>query len=406
MIRIPIVLLFVVFSACTASKRLTGNPDEIHHELITLDSHTDTPLNLTRDDFDFRKGFESARRANLTLDDLKNSGLDAVFFAVFTGQAERNEAGYRRAASRADQMFDSIYSLVDRFPNELGIARSSDDLMKYSAKGIHAVYIGMENAYPIGKDLSRVEAYYERGTRYITLVHTRNNDVCDSSTDPDGPLFNGLSKFGVSLIEEMNRLGIMVDLSHASDEAFFHALEVSSVPVILSHSSARAVCDHPRNASDEMLKKLAEKGGVIQLCILSDYIKTMEPFPQRDSARQAVYDKHGNYCELDDAGKKAFLKDLYAVDELFPPKLATVADAVDHIDHIVKVAGIDHVGIGTDFDGGGGLADCRHAGELGNITRELIRRGYSKEDLQKIWSGNFLRVMRAAESYKMKKGAF
>jgi membrane dipeptidase len=229
----------------------------------------------------------------------------------------------------------------------------------------------------------------------VTLCHTNNNDICDSSTD--SLEHGGLSSFGEEVVVRMNDLGMMVDVSHASDDSFRDILEITRAPIIASHSCARALCDNPRNLSDELLLKLKENGGVIQLCLLSAYIETPEPNPRRDSARQAVRDKHGNYYDLDQTGKDAFLVDWFAVDRDFPRKLSTVSKAVDHIDHIVDLIGIDHVGIGSDFDGGGALEDCYDVSEMGNITLELVRRGYSARDIKKIWGGNLTRVMKHVE---------
>jgi membrane dipeptidase len=260
---------------------------------------------------------------------------------------------------------------------------------------MRSILLGMENGYPIGNDLALLDTFYNEGIRYITLCHSDNNDICDSSTD--SAEFNGLSKFGVEVVKKMNQLGIMVDLSHASDETFYQVVEVSRAPVIASHSCARALCDHPRNLTDDMLLRLKENGGVIQMCILSRYVRPPVPNPQRDSAKQAVYLEHGDYYSLDDEGKAAFLEDWYQVDYDFPPILATVSDVVDHIDHIVEVAGIDHVGIGTDFDGGGGVEGCYDVSGMGNITLELVKRGYTAAQIRKIWSGNLMRVMKEVE---------
>ncbi len=305
----------------------------------------------------------------------------------------------------------------------------------------------MENGYPLGKDLGLLDTYYDRGIRYVTLVHSYTNDICDSSTD--SAAYGGLSPFGEEVVARMNDLGIMVDLSHASDETFMDVISLSRAPVIASHSCAKALCDNPRNLSDELLLKLKENGGVIQMCILSAYVKTPLPYPQRDSARSAMrekygsyYDldeagktlklkenggviqmcilsayvktplpnpqrdsarsamreKYGSYYDLDEAGKAAYLDDLFALDEEFPREMATVKDAVDHIDHIVELIGIDHIGIGTDFDGGGGLEDCFDVSQMGNITLELVRRGYSAKEIKKIWGGNLTRVLSEVEA--------
>jgi len=229
------------------------------------------------------------------------------------------------------------------------------------------------------------------GANYITLCHTRNNQICDSSTDTTE--HNGLSSFGEEVVGKMIELGIMIDVSHISDSSFYDVIELSEVPIIASHSCARAICDNPRNLTDDMLVKLADNGGVIQLCILSDYVKEIEQDPLRDSLKQAVREKHNNFKDLTDDQWKDARKDWYAVDSIAPRKLATVSDAVDHIDHIVELIGIDYIGIGTDFDGGGGLADCVDVSQLPNITKELVARGYSEDEIRKIWGGNLMRVM-------------
>jgi membrane dipeptidase len=199
-------------------------------------------------------------------------------------------------------------------------------------------------------------------------------------------------------VKEMNRLGMLIDVSHISDSAYFDVLKLSKTPVIASHSSARAICDNPRNFSDEMLYALKENGGVIQICILSDYVKTPPSYPERDSAFQALREKYNHFEGLTEEQYNQAGKDWRALGRKYPKELATVANAVDHIDHVVKTIGIDYVGIGTDFDGGGGLKDCKDASELKNITLELLKRGYSKEEIKKIWGENFLRVFRAVES--------
>ncbi len=289
------------------------------------------------------------------------------------------------------QQIDSIHSHLARSGHTAGLAFTPGDAYRLEKEGKRTVFIGIENGYPVGDDLSNIAYFYGKGARYITLCHTRNNHICDSSTDTTE--HNGLSSFGEEVVREMNRLGMMVDVSHISDSSFYDVLAVTSVPVIASHSCARAICDHPRNLNDDMLRALAANGGVIQMCILSDYVKTPAPNPERDSAFQAIREKYRYFTDLTEEEEKAARRDWHRADSLHPRVLATVSDAVDHIDHMVNVAGIDHVGIGTDFDGGGGLADCQDASQLVNITVELYRRGYSPEEIRKIWGGNIMRVM-------------
>lgn len=392
-------------SGCTAREvsheELLKRAIALHERMVTIDTHTDTPLTFLRPGFDF-SGESNTTRSKVTLLKMEQGRLDAAFFAVFLGQDALTPQKYAEANERALQIFDAVHREVARFPEKVQLALSSSDIRTLKAAGKKAIYIGVENGYPIGTDISLLAKYFDQGARYLTLCHTRNNQICDSSTDPEGPVHNGLSPFGFEVIREMNRLGMLVDVSHISDKAVLDCLAASAVPVFASHSCARALCDIPRNLSDTLIKAIAKKGGVIQLCLLSDYIKTPAPNPKRDSAQTALRVKYNNYRDLDPETRKKAVEEWYALDEIYPQELATVSDAVDHIDHIVKVAGIDHVGIGSDFDGGGGIAGCNDAGEMVNITVELIRRGYSTADIEKIWGLNFLRVMKMAEAHALR----
>ncbi len=387
----------ILFTGCRQQAGQLSDEEiaQLHQSLYTIDTHTDTPYLLLREGTDLSIRNEAREGVGkIDIPRMTEGGLDGVFFAVYTRQGECSEEGYREIREQAQKIFDSIHSFIDRVP-EVELALNSEDLKRISDQDRHAIYIGMENGYPVGRDLTLVEKYYNLGARYITLCHSSNNDICDSSTDEDGPRHGGLSEFGREVVREMNRLGMMIDISHMSDESFFELIECSTQPVFASHSCARAVCDHPRNLSDSLLVALADQGGVIQVCLVNSYVKQQDP--ARAAARQAVFDKHGDYYSLDEAGRQAFMLDYHAVDSLYPAIIGTVSDLVDHIDHIVGLIGIDYVGIGTDFDGGAQLEDCYDVTELGNITAELVSRGYSKADIQKIWSGNFLRVMKEVE---------
>jgi len=378
--------------------RLRRKAKRIHQRVLTIDTHTDTPIQLVRynDDLGIRGDARALKGGQLDFIRMQEGGLDATFFAVFMAQGERTPQGNNRAYSKALAIFDAIYKAVGRHSQLAEIALRSDDAVRLEKAGKRAIYIGIENGYPIGTTLSNVKSFYDLGARYITLCHTKNNDICDSSTDTTE--HNGLSDFGRQVVREMNRLGLMVDVSHISDKAFYDVLELTSVPVIASHSCARAKRDHPRNLDDDMLRALTKNGGVAQMCILSYYVKEVEQLAARDSAYQAFKKKWGEYDERTEEQKALARIDYHKLAQEFPEKLATVSDAVDHIDHMVKVAGIDHVGIGTDFDGGGGLKDCYDVSELGNITLELVRRGYSEEEIAKIWGSNLMRVFRAVEA--------
>jgi membrane dipeptidase len=392
-----ILLLFCLLGTfATASCQTTDQALALQRTLLTVDSHTDTPLWLTRDGFDFMANNQGQLGSRVDYPRMKAGSLDAVFFAVFVGQGKCDSLHYISANQRAMQVFDSIHALLKHQAAYLALATTPKQAFKNKKANQTSIFIGVENGYPIGKDLKQVQRYYDLGARYITLCHTKNNDICDSSTDT--LLYGGLSEFGIQVVKEMNRLGMMIDISHASDQTFYDVLKYSDKPIIASHSCSRALCDNPRNLSDSMLVALAKHKGVIQMCILSDYVKKLQANPARDSAMKALRRKYNNFEDLSEERMKQARTEWQDTDGKYPRELATVADACDHIDHIVKVAGIDYVGIGTDFDGGGGLADCANVAQLPAITRELMKRGYSKNDLAKLWGGNLFRVMKAQKN--------
>jgi len=366
---------------------------QLHEQILTLDSHTDTPLMLARRGFDIGvKNNPRQRGGKVDFPRMQEGGLDAAFFAVFLSQGESSEQAWNNAHSRALRIFESIHNAVAENADVASIALKPNDAYQLKKQGKRAIYIGLENAYPIGNDLNRVLQYYHLGARYITLSHTRNNHFADSSNDPDGPIHNGLSEQGRELVKLMNSMGMMIDVSHVSDKAFYDVLALSALPVIASHSNARAVNDDPRNMTDEMIKVLAANGGVIQLCFL--YVKETPPNPARDAEIARLRAKYNNFQNLSEEDIQNLHEEWITMDENFPAHMATVADLIDHLDHIVKLVGIDYVGIGSDFDGGGELEDCYDVSQLPNITAEMLKRGYSKEDIEKVWSGNFMRVFK------------
>jgi membrane dipeptidase len=376
---------------------LKAEAREIHDRVLTVDTHSDTPTLILREGWDVGERHEPGQRRSgkIDLPRMAEGGLDAEFFVVFVGQGERTPEGYARARETADKLLAVIHKLAQDYPQLVELATFPEDAYRLEKEGKRAAFIGMENGYPIGKDLSLVKEYYDRGVRYITLCHTSDNDICDSSTDEVNPGDNGLSDFGREVVAECNRLGIMVDVSHISDKSFFDVLKLTKAPVIASHSSVRALCDHPRNLSDEMLKALASNDGVIQICFVSSFVKKEKPNPEREKALAEIREKYGSWGEVKDQSLREKMENEYMdIYEKYPSEKATVKELVDHIDYVVNLIGIDHVGIGTDFDGGGGIDGCDDVSELPNITLELLRRGYSEEDIRKIWGGNVMRVFR------------
>ncbi len=391
---LSISLLTLLFFGCRSDEeKLVRRADKIHASILTVDTHCDTPMELSSPGFDLGERHDEGC---VDFPRMVEGGLHAEFFAVFTGQGPRNDSAFDAVHQQALKIFGEIHKNVEKNSAVAGIALTPDDAYRLKREGKIAAFIGMENGYPIGLDLTKVKEFFDLGARYITLCHTRNNDICDSSTDPGGPENNGLSPFGVEVVKEMNRLGMMVDVSHISDKAFYDVIKTSSAPVIASHSSCRALCGSLRNMTDDMMLALKENGGVIQICILGNYLKTPEPNPEFDEKLKELRDKYGSYKDLSDSMKKVLRTEYRAIQKRYE-KPATVKDVVDHIDHAVQVMGIDYVGIGTDFDGGGGVEGCRTAAEMKNITIEMLRRGYTKAEITKIWGGNIMRVMRRVQ---------
>ncbi len=390
------LFIFLLPGCSNNEKQLIKLAEKIHQKTLSVDTHCDTPMDMVSLNYDLG---ERHSEGCVDFPRMIEGGLDAEFFAVFTGQGPRNDSAYNEVYSYALKTLESIHKNVEKNSSLAEIALSPEDAYRLKKAGKIAAFIGIENGYPIGKDIRRVKELYEQGARYITLAHTRNNDICDSSTDSKGPEYNGLSPFGREVVKEMNRLGMMIDVSHISDKAFSDVLETSTAPVIASHSSCRALCESPRNLTDDMLLALKENGGVIQICILSEYIKTPDPNPELDAKLKDLRERYGDYDTLPEDKKKLVREEYRAIQDKYE-KLATVKDVVDHIDHVVQVIGVDYAGIGTDFDGGGGVEGCKTVAEMKNITIELLQRGYSKADIAKIWGGNIMRVFKEVEKKK------
>ncbi|MBT8289228.1 MAG: dipeptidase, partial [Muriicola sp.] len=334
---------------------------------------------------------------------------------VYTGQDSLTPTAYARAEENAMAKFDAIHRLCEEIaPEKIGLALSSDDVRKLHAEGKKVAMIGVENAYPIGEDLANFKKYHEMGARYVSLSHNGHSQFADSNTgEADSVwLHNGLSELGKKAEYEMNRLGIMIDISHPAKTSIKQMFELSKAPLIASHSSARALCDHSRNLDDEQLLWLKENGGVVQTVAFSSYLNTEKDKKYKEYMKgvyQQVADSLGikwyersQFRSLSPEHRAEFIenypkvmaigKELAATRADVPPAV-DVSDFVDHIDYMVKLIGIDHVGISSDFDGGGGIEGWSDASETFNVTLELVKRGYSEEQIAKLWGENLLRVL-------------
>lgn len=328
---------------------------ELHKHILSVDTHCDTPLEFKR------AGFDIGKRENnqVNVPKMEEGMLDAIFFAAYIGQGARDNVSTQNAVNRIDGLIKGIYSQVEMNKDICEIAYTADDLIRIKQEGKKAIFIGIENGYGIGKDISNIAHFKKLGVNYITLCHTKDNDICDTSSDTKHE-WNGLSPYGRQVVQEMNRQGVLVDISHVGEKTFWDVIELSTQPVIASHSSVQALCYHDRNLTDKQMKAIADNGGVIQICLVDLFIN-------KDKAK------------------------------------ASLTDAIEHIDYAVKIAGIDHVGIASDFDGGGGLIGCDGSNDLINITVKLLEKGYSDSDIAKIWGGNFLRVLSTAQAAAQKE---
>jgi len=393
---VPLMSILSNAGGQSLDQKLSSKASALHDKVLTVDTHIDWPSQQNRN-----PGFVPGERheperfgsGQWDLIRMKEGGLDAAFMSIFTSQGPRTDEGHANAKTHALKLVDLTKKMAADNPDKAEIALTPEDAYRIEKSGKRAIFMGMENGYPLGADISNVKMFYDLGVRYITLGHTRNNEICDSSTDTTKQ-WGGLSSLGEKVVREMNRLGIMVDISHVHDDTFWDVIAITKAPVIASHSSAFALRDHPRNMNDEMLKAVKKNGGVVQVCLLGEYIKKMPPHPEREEALKPWQEKiramrRGELpAQEADSVRQVFQE----INAKYPPNRPTLQDAVDHIDHMVKVMGVDYIGIGSDFDGGGGLNGINDVSEMPNITAELLKRGYSEKDIRKIWGGNLMRV--------------
>ncbi len=390
------LLASLLLSACATTP---GDVDiaALHDRTLTLDTHIDIPLTYMGE---INPG--GMTELQVDLPKLRQGQLDSGFWIVYTPQGELTYSGIKAAQEISETRLKAICDMSKAFPGQVALAKTAADVRQIVSEGRHAVLIGMENAYPLGQTgfSEELKIYTGVGVRYVGLTHFGHNQFGDSSNphptrDNGRPRWNGLSPAGYQLITALNNAGVMVDVSHAAKSTMMQAADFSSTPIIASHSGVKAVADSARNLDDEQLRKIAEVNGVAQMVALGAYVKA--PTPEQKVARDALDAEFGSNKALWGTYKTQRYEARRAEIKAMAPE-ATVSDFVDHIDHAVAVAGIDHVGIASDFDGGGGIDGWKDASETQNVTAELVLRGYSEADIAKIWGGNLLRVMEAVEA--------
>jgi len=384
----------------------------IHERVLTLDSHVDIAREyMLKPEFD--PGLTTTMKVDLNK--MEQGGLDAVFFIVYVAQGPRTDEGYAAAKAAADKKFRAINKMAKVHSDRIALAYSPADVARIAAEGKQVAVIGIENGFVIGNDansLDLLDDYYKRGARYLGLTHSGHNDICDSSSASsklgDKPAeHGGVSPFGRKVIARMNELGMMVDVSHSSMDCMLQAIEISKAPIIASHSGVRAMADSSRNLTDEQMKALADSGGVLQLVAYTGFIK---PDPARNQAFTDLEEKVRLAFGAEEFSYKlhehtpGYQAGVEQINKDYP--LATVSDFIDQVEYAINLMGIDHVGISSDFDGGGELRDWKDASQSLNLTRELLSRGYNEEQIGKIWGGNLLRVWGEIERLAIKLNTF
>jgi len=401
--RIPafaatVTLLCAALAGCAATGTRSAPPPAP----LTLDTHVDIPLDYMREPR-FDVGLDTPLLVDLGK--MERGGLDGAFFVVYVGQGPLTPEGYADAVAQADRKFSAIALMLEKYPDRIRAARTPQEVRDNHARGLLSAMIGIENSYSLGHDLGRIDSSFAKGARYLGLVHVGNNDLC-SSANPNaklgepahnGPQDAGMSDFGRAAVARANALGMMVDISHASDKCVRDAIAASKAPVIASHSSARALVDVPRNLPDDLLRAIAADGGVVQAVAYKEFLKNDPARAAAEKALQQEVARAAGDAEYD-SDKHDFLpamtEGMARIEREHP--LASLDQYMDHIEHMVDVAGIDHVGIASDFDGGGGITGWMDASQTPNVTAALRARGFSDADIAKLWGGNLLRVWQAA----------
>ncbi len=385
-------------SACSGQlteEEIQVEAPRIHDEAWIVDTHVDSPIRGLRDST--WNADERHEDGSWDIPRMIEGGADAVFQVVYFGQGDLTEEAFADVHERALGVFEWIHNMADASPYA-EFAATVADAERLHREGKRAIFIGVENGYPIGTDINNVEKFYNLGMRYMTLSHSDDNQISASSGGPQDREDFGLTDFGRQVVAEMNRLGVMIDGSHISDKTFFDVVEISKAPVIASHSACDGINEHARNFSDEMLLALKENGGTIQLLPLASFIRQAPENPEFDRAMAELQEEFGERRNLSGERLGEFMQRRNELRQQYPSPPATIDDYIKHIDYAVNLIGIDHIGFGSDFDGGGGVENLEDISMLPNLTVELLRRGYSEQDLKKFWGGNLLRVMREVEA--------
>lgn len=403
MLKFGLPLAILLAGAAAPALAQSSPQTKIAHEnLIVLDTHFDTPANMAIDGFDIRQRHEVIDGSQVDYPRMVEGGVDGGFFVVFTPQGPNTKEGNDAARDHALLRTVVIHEMMARNHDLFALATKAEDAAEIAKSGKRFVFISMENGAPVANDLTLMKTFYDMGVRMMSPVHFANNALADSATDPKGPIHGGLSPLGKQFVAEANRLGILLDASHASDEVLDQMLDLSKAPIILSHSGAKAIYDHPRNVPDRLLRKLAAKGGVIQINAFTGYMKATPDNPARRAALAELNRTYGEAREVPESKREAYRAARRAVDEKYPVPRADMDDLMKHILHVAKVAGKDHIGISGDFDGGGGIEGFEDITDFPALTERLIAAGFTQEDLAKFWGGNALRVLKAADEAKAK----
>ncbi len=403
--RSGLTLLFALTLAAGNAAAVDFTPQELQRatalqkKLVTLDSHLDTPANWARPDFDMMADHSGNKLSQVDYPRMLKGEFDGGFWAIYTGQGDRSAQAHLDDRDAGLARLLVIHEQLAAHPQQFEQATTPADAARIKAEGKRIVYISMENASPLVADPSLLSFYYKQGLRLMSTAHFLNNEFADSATDPKGPEWHGLSPAGKQLVQAAQKLGIVIDQSHASDDVFDQLIALSPVPILLSHSGSRAIHDHPRNIDDARLKVLAAHGGVIQMNSYSGYLVDSGATPERKAAEKALMAKYGDFEHMPIADGARLSADLAALDAKYPVRKATLDDFLAHLDHVLKLIGPEHVGIGMDWDGGGGVEGMRDVSDLPKITAWLLRKGYSEKQIADIWGGNVLRVMQQAQDW-------